>query len=206
MSPKRITVAILLAVAIAAPSIGSAIALTKVSAATAETFGQYPQGYMSSRNNQLISKCPTVTAKVYNRYVRELDAITGKRHHRASRKVCKSHFDKLKVKIRAARAACKRLANHAIASHYGRGDGFLGGPLACGGHLYAGQIGTAHKYLPCGTILYMKDRKGNGLKVRVIDRGPFVAGRDFDLTSWTADRIGIGGVGSITYSRRNCWT
>jgi rare lipoprotein A (peptidoglycan hydrolase) len=33
--------------------------------------------------------------------------------------------------------------------------------------------------------------------VRVIDRGPFVAGREFDLTAATAQAIGFGGVGTI---------
>src|SRR5438874_12544907 len=61
-----------------------------------------------------------------------------------------------------------------------------GEPLACGGTLAPGQLGVANKDLPCGTevTFRVKDRE---LTVPVIDRGPFVAGRDFDLTQETAD-------------------
>lgn len=37
----------------------------------------------------VVSKCHTVTPAVYNKRVRKLDKITGKRHHKASRPVCK---------------------------------------------------------------------------------------------------------------------
>ena len=53
--------------------------------------------------------------------------------------------------------------------------------LACGGRLGAGTIGVAHKTLPCGTRLTLRHR-GRTVRVRVIDRGPFVGGREFDLS------------------------
>lgn len=179
------------------------IAVPSISSATTAPADQKANGEQPST---IQKPCNTVTPKTYNRYVKKLDQITGKRHHKASRKVCKSKWYELKRKIKKARADCLRNANVAVASHYGRGDGFLGGPLACGGRLYAGQIGTAHKTLPCGTILYFKTASGKGLRVPVIDRGPYIGGRTFDLTSWTADRVGtFDGVGQVTYSSRNCW-
>jgi rare lipoprotein A (peptidoglycan hydrolase) len=35
------------------------------------------------------------------------------------------------------------------------------------------------------------------VRVRVVDRGPFVAGREFDLTAATKRRLGFGSVGTI---------
>lgn len=43
--------------------------------------------------------CKTVTPHVWNRYVRKLDRLTGRRHHKATRKVCKSKLRELKRKI-----------------------------------------------------------------------------------------------------------
>jgi hypothetical protein len=43
--------------------------------------------------------CKTVTPQVFNKRVKQLDKLTGKRHHKASRKVCKPHFKKLGKRI-----------------------------------------------------------------------------------------------------------
>jgi rare lipoprotein A (peptidoglycan hydrolase) len=41
-------------------------------------------------------------------------------------------------------------------------------------------------------------RKGSRVvRVRVVDRGPYVGGREFDLTSATRRRLRFGGVGSV---------
>ena len=41
-------------------------------------------------------------------------------------------------------------------------------------------------------------RKGDRvIRVRVVDRGPYVGGREFDLTSATRSRLHFGGVGSL---------
>jgi rare lipoprotein A len=76
----------------------------------------------------------------------------------------------------------------ALVSTYGS----PGDPLACGGTLQAGQEGVAHRTLPCGTKVEFR-RHGRRLTTRVIDRGPYVAGREFDLTGATAERLGING-------------
>jgi hypothetical protein len=82
----------------------------------------------------------------------------------------------------------------AYASWYG--PGLYGNRLACGGTLNAGTVGVAHKYLPCGTKLVL--RKGNRtVAARVIDRGPYVGGREFDLTAATKQRLGFGSTGTV---------
>jgi rare lipoprotein A (peptidoglycan hydrolase) len=86
----------------------------------------------------------------------------------------------------------------AQASWYG--PGLYGGHLACGGHLEPGTIGVANKTLPCGTRLTLR-RGSRSLRVRVIDRGPYVAGREFDLTAATAHRLGFAGHGAILTTR-----
>jgi peptidoglycan lytic transglycosylase len=73
-----------------------------------------------------------------------------------------------------------------------------GGRLACGGRLRGDRLGVAHKTLPCGTRVTLQ-YGGEGLTVPVIDRGPFVAGRDFDLTVATARRLDFTGVHTIRW-------
>ncbi len=60
---------------------------------------------------------------------------------------------------------------------------------ACGIPLARSTLGVAHRTLPCGTnvALYYK---GHTLVVPVIDRGPFVKGRTWDLTIATFEALG----------------
>jgi rare lipoprotein A len=76
-----------------------------------------------------------------------------------------------------------------------------GEPLACGGNLEPGTIGVAHKTMPCGTKLSLKNGD-NTLKVAVIDRGPYVNGREFDLTAATASELKFDGLGPIQWAKR----
>jgi rare lipoprotein A len=39
------------------------------------------------------------------------------------------------------------------------------------------------------------------VRVPVIDRGPYVGGREFDLTAATKDRLHFGGVGTVLVTR-----
>ena len=43
--------------------------------------------------------------------------------------------------------------------------------------------------------------RGRTVRVRVIDRGPYVAGREFDLTEATARRLHFHGYGTIYTTR-----
>jgi rare lipoprotein A len=82
----------------------------------------------------------------------------------------------------------------ALASWYG--PGLYGNPLGCGGRLSPGTVGVAHKTLPCGTRVTL--RRGNRIvRARVIDRGPYVGAREFDLTAATKQRLGFGSTGTI---------
>jgi rare lipoprotein A len=84
------------------------------------------------------------------------------------------------------------------ASYYG--PGLYGNGVACGGTLRPGTIGVAHKTLPCGTKVTIRYH-GRTVVAPVIDRGPYVAGRDFDLTEAVKNRLGFGGVGTIWTNR-----
>ena len=87
---------------------------------------------------------------------------------------------------------------HALASWYG--PGLFGNKLGCGGTLKYGSIGVANKSLPCGTKVTLRHR-GRVLRVRVIDRGPYVGGREYDLTAATARKLGFSGHGPIQATR-----
>jgi hypothetical protein len=87
---------------------------------------------------------------------------------------------------------------HAVASWYG--PGLYGGHLACGGTLEPGTMGVANKTLPCGSKVTLRYR-GRQVRVPVIDRGPYVAGRDYDLTAATKSRLGFGSTGTLLSSK-----
>lgn len=86
----------------------------------------------------------------------------------------------------------------AAASYYG--PGLYGGALACGGTLAPSTLGVANKTLPCGSRVKLRYR-GRSITVPVVDRGPYVAGRDFDLTEATRARLGFPSTGVLLSSR-----
>ena len=86
----------------------------------------------------------------------------------------------------------------AQASWYG--PGLYGNGLACGGTLTPSTIGVAHKSLPCGTKLTLRYH-GNTVEVQVIDRGPYVGGREFDLTAATKSKLGFPSTGTVLSSK-----
>ena len=65
------------------------------------------------------------------------------------------------------------------------GPGFYGNGGACGmmgpAGLQSDTIGVAHRTLPCGTKVTFR-YNGRTVTTRVIDRGPYVAGRTWDMT------------------------
>lgn len=70
--------------------------------------------------------------------------------------------------------------------------------LACGGVLRPEQLGVAHKTAPCGTLVLL--RYGNrAIRVPVIDRGPYIVGREWDLTPATAAALGFPGLGPLDW-------
>jgi hypothetical protein len=85
-----------------------------------------------------------------------------------------------------------------FASYYG--PGLYGFKMACGGRLSPGTVGVAHKSLPCGTKLTFR-LGGREVQARVVDRGPYVGGREFDLTAATKARLGFGSTGTVLVDR-----
>lgn len=83
----------------------------------------------------------------------------------------------------------------AEASWYGGGGG-----LACGGSLTSATMGVANKTLPCGTLVTLR-YGGRSVRVPVVDRGPYVAGREFDLTQATKQALGFGDTGELWSTR-----
>ena len=71
------------------------------------------------------------------------------------------------------------------------GPGFYGHRTACGLALTTSLIGVAHKTLPCGTLVRFRNpANGRTLIVPVVDRGPYVAGRQWDLTGGACLALG----------------
>ena len=75
------------------------------------------------------------------------------------------------------------------------GPGFYGHGTACGYTLTEDLLGVAHRTLPCGTMVTFRNpRNGRVITVPVVDRGPYVAGRTWDLT------------GAACSALDHCWT
>ena len=80
------------------------------------------------------------------------------------------------------------------------GPGFYGRRTACGYAMTTSLVGVAHRTLPCGTKVTFRN-PGNGRLVTmpVVDRGPYVAGRQFDLTGGACLQLGHCYTGSIQW-------
>jgi rare lipoprotein A len=79
------------------------------------------------------------------------------------------------------------------------GPGLYGNSTACGQVLRPDTVGVAHRTLPCGTTVKFTHR-GRQIVTAVIDRGPFAAGVDWDLTNGARQALGFSGAGSIRYA------
>ncbi len=85
------------------------------------------------------------------------------------------------------------------ASWYGKE--FDGLPTASGETFRPEKISAAHRTLPLGTVVDVtNERNGKTLRVRINDRGPFIAGRIVDLSKAAAAEIGsvLDGVVPVT--------
>jgi rare lipoprotein A (peptidoglycan hydrolase) len=69
---------------------------------------------------------------------------------------------------------------------------------ACGQPFLATTEGVAHPVLPCGVRLYVRFH-GKEVLTQVIDRGPNVPGRDFDITKALANRLDLHGTQTIQW-------
>jgi peptidoglycan lytic transglycosylase len=69
---------------------------------------------------------------------------------------------------------------------------------ACGLPFTKKTEGVAHPVLPCGVRLFVRFR-GREVLTEVVDRGPNVPGRDFDLTKALANRLDLHGSQKIEW-------
>jgi len=114
----------------------------------------------------------------------------------------------LRARVRRTMAAPVRVSSGTVTRRLGRlnvyrfahaswyGPGLYGNRLGCGGTLAPGRLGVAHKSLPCGSRVTLRHR-GRSVRVRVIDRGPYAGGREYDLTEATARKLRFRGHGAI---------
>jgi len=82
----------------------------------------------------------------------------------------------------------------AVCSWYG--PGFHGRTTASGQVFNENDLTCASRTLPFGTVLALT-RGERRVIVYVNDRGPFIAGRDLDLSKAAAQALGFGGVASV---------
>jgi rare lipoprotein A len=99
-----------------------------------------------------------------------------------------------------SRSGARRVTVYRPASASWYGPGLYGNSTACGQTLSPSTLGVAHRSMPCGTKLTLR-HGGRSVNVRVIDRGPFAGGREFDLTGATKNRLGFGSTGTVLSSR-----
>ena len=84
-------------------------------------------------------------------------------------------------------------ASAEVASHYG----MEGGPMtASGERLNVDAMTAAHRTLPFGTLVRVS-YKQRSIVVKINDRGPFIRGRDIDLTNGAARALGFEGVAVV---------
>jgi rare lipoprotein A (peptidoglycan hydrolase) len=102
--------------------------------------------------------------------------------------------------ITASKSPERKLTAYRLAGASYYGPGLYGNGVACGGTLEPGTLGVANKTLPCGTMVKLRYH-GRTVTVPVIDRGPYVAGRDYYLTAAVKERLGFPGVGTVLASR-----
>jgi rare lipoprotein A (peptidoglycan hydrolase) len=69
---------------------------------------------------------------------------------------------------------------------------------ACGVVIGPRTMGVANPVLPCGVKIYIQ-YGGKEVLTQVIDRGPDVPGREFDVTRALAKTIGLAGTRSINW-------
>ena len=88
-------------------------------------------------------------------------------------------------------AAETHVASHGLASFYTEGT-----QTASGERFDTNELTAAHRTLPFGTRLRVTNvATGRSVTVRVNDRGPFVPGRDVDVSYSAAETLGMVGRG-----------
>jgi rare lipoprotein A len=159
-------------------------------------------GTVQPRVGGLVTYLQIRTAKRWVTIDRDRTGSQGRYRLRDKRKHPMSA--RVRVVVRAGGDRAKRrigrmnVYREALASWYG--PGFYGRRTGCGGTLGYSQLGVAHKTLPCGTKVTLR-HNGRRVRVPVIDRGPYVGAREYDLTAATARKLGFRGHGGIDTTR-----
>jgi len=79
------------------------------------------------------------------------------------------------------------------------GPGLYGNQTACGQVLRPATVGVAHRSLPCGTPVKFA-YGGRQIVTKVIDRGPYAAGKTWDLTNGARRALGFEGTDRVLYA------
>ena len=80
------------------------------------------------------------------------------------------------------------------------GPGFYGSGTACGQTYTRDIVGVAHRSLPCGTLVTFRNpANGRVVTAPVIDRGPYVAGREWDMSRGLCAKLDHCYTGSIEW-------
>ena len=105
------------------------------------------------------------------------------------------------AKTSAAAVGDSGSSERGLASWYGKE--FDGLPTASGETFRPEKISAAHRTLPLGTVVDVtNERNGRTVRVKINDRGPFVAGRIVDLSKAAAQEIGSVGDGVVPVTLR----
>jgi rare lipoprotein A len=92
------------------------------------------------------------------------------------------------------------IAKDVQASSYG--PGLYGGRTASGERFTPTTRGVAHKTLPLGSQVDIKDPStGRSVRATVNDRGPYVAGREYDIGPGTTADLGYGTRGNPDWKK-----
>lgn len=80
------------------------------------------------------------------------------------------------------------------------GPGFYGKRTACGLALTTTLVGVAHRTLACGTkVSFRNPANGRVVTLRVVDRGPYVSGRSWDLTGGACVKLDACRTGTLQW-------
>jgi len=172
----------------AAPATASAGSQTTVAPPRASPSSAVPPAHPVPAAFQPAAGAPS-DAEVRSE-LKQLDAIQRSEHERALSAAAASLAGLLPWSLEPKAGTQVSVAS--VFRDYGLG-------LACGGVLGRDQLGVAHKTAPCGTLITFT-YGGRSLTVPVIDRGPYIAGREWDLTGATAAALGFPGLGQIAWS------
>lgn len=82
----------------------------------------------------------------------------------------------------------------------------FGYKTASGDTVRPSSVWVAHKTMPLGKKIYVKYGKRRPVKAIVNDRGPFVRGRQFDVTYGLARKLGFSGCSSFGVRSIRVWS